>query len=192
MWSASLLARDLEALQDKMPPFPQAEAERTVASRAGPAAGRPVRVVRPAGRRRLDRAGAPRRSRHRRRRPRRRGEGAAAGGRAALQGRSRRVLLCRAQRREDVGGGAAAAAHRGGRDAAPLGRDRDGSAVRGGGALGDGGEHQGRSRFPRADGGLGPHRARRAHARMDRRDAAVRPRRCSKPRASISSASRAR
>ena len=60
-------ARDLETLQDKMPPFPQAEAERTVAAALGKPLSESVRVVRAAGGRRLDRAGAPRRGRRRRR-----------------------------------------------------------------------------------------------------------------------------
>ena len=58
------LARDLESLQDRMPPFPQAEAEGRRRG-AGKAAGRGVCDVRAAGRRRLDRPGASRaRSRH--------------------------------------------------------------------------------------------------------------------------------
>ena len=57
------LARDLESLQDKMAPFPQAEAEAVVDGSARQAARRSFRVVRPGGRRRLDRAGAPRRGR---------------------------------------------------------------------------------------------------------------------------------
>ena len=59
------LARDLESLQDRMAPFPQAEAEAAVAAALGQAAARSLRVVRPRGRGRVDRAGAPRRSRRR-------------------------------------------------------------------------------------------------------------------------------
>ena len=47
---------------------------------------------------------------------------------------------------------------RGGRHVAALRHDRDGFPPRGRGALGDGGEHQRRSRLSRADGRLGPHR----------------------------------
>ena len=57
------LARDLETLQDKMPPFPQAEAEAAVATALGKPLNEIYAVVRPAGRGRLDRAGAPRRDR---------------------------------------------------------------------------------------------------------------------------------
>ena len=68
--------------------------------RFGQAAARPVRRVRPPGRGRLDRTGAPRRGRGRARPPAGRGEGAAAGRRTPLQGRSRRLHLRRPQRRE--------------------------------------------------------------------------------------------
>ncbi len=81
-----VLARDLETLQDKMAPFPQAEAERTVAAALGKPLVRAVRVVRSAGRGRLDRAGPPCRDRDRRRAARHGGEGAAPRHRAALQG----------------------------------------------------------------------------------------------------------
>ena len=57
------LARDLESLQDRMAPFPQAEAEAAVATALAKPLREIVHDVRPRGRRRLDRAGAPRRNR---------------------------------------------------------------------------------------------------------------------------------
>ena len=112
------LARDLESLQDKMAPFPQAEAEAVVAAALGKPLSEILRVVRPGGRRRLDRAGASRRGRDARGPQSRRREGAAARHRAALPRRSRRLHLRRAPRREPVGRGAAAAHDRGRRHAA--------------------------------------------------------------------------
>ena len=55
------MARDLESLQDKMAPFPQSEAEAAVAAAFGKPLSDRLRELRPAGRRRLDRAGASRR-----------------------------------------------------------------------------------------------------------------------------------
>ena len=52
------IARDLESLQDKMAPFPQAQAEAASRRRFRQAAGRCLRELRPGGRRRLDRASA--------------------------------------------------------------------------------------------------------------------------------------
>ncbi len=63
------LARDLESLQDKMAPFPQAEAEAAVAKALARPLSAVVFVVRSGGRGCVDRASAPRRS-HRRRRDR--------------------------------------------------------------------------------------------------------------------------
>ena len=57
------LARDLESLQDKMAPFPQAEAERAVAAALGKPLSAIYASLRAGGRRRLDRAGASRRGR---------------------------------------------------------------------------------------------------------------------------------
>ena len=56
-------ARDLESLQDKMAPFPQAEAEAAVAAALGNPAQRRIQGVRTGGRRRFDRAGAQGRDR---------------------------------------------------------------------------------------------------------------------------------
>ena len=170
------LARDLETLQDKMPPFPQAEAEAAIAIGARQAGERDLQVVRPAGRGRLDRAGAPRRDRDRRWPQAGRRQGAAARHRAPRPRRARRLHVRRENRREPFRRGAAAAPDRDRQHAAPLGRDRDGPAPRGRGAVRDGGEHQGRSGFPRAHGRLGPHRQGRADAGLDRRHAAQRPR----------------
>ncbi len=59
------IARDLERLQDKMPPFPQARGRGRRRRRLRASRSRSVyRELRTAGRRRLHRAGAPRRSRH--------------------------------------------------------------------------------------------------------------------------------
>ena len=55
-----------------------------------------------------------------------------------------------------------------------LGRDGDGSAAGGRRAVGDGGEHPRRSGFSRAHGRLGPHHAQRADDGMDRRHRAER------------------
>ena len=90
-----VLARDLESLQDKMAPFPQAEAEAAVAAafdrklpdlfvRFGP----PVAAASIAQVHRAE-------IEHRGRSPRRRRQGAAAGRRAALPGRSRGVSFRR-------------------------------------------------------------------------------------------------
>ena len=181
------LARDLESLQDHMPPFPQGEAESAgrggVRQASSPIVfvsfGPPVAAASIAQVHRAE-IETPRRAARRCR------QGAAARHRGALQGRSRGVRVRGPQRRSAVGGGAAPAAGRGGRHARPLGRDRDGPAARGGGAVRDGGEHQGRSGFPRAGGGLGPHRPQRADDGMDRRHAAQRPRGAAGAGASIS------
>ena len=61
---------------------------------------------------------------------------------------------------------------------------RDGLPPGGRRALGNGGEHQGRSGFPRAGGRLGPHQQGSADARMDRRNAAVGSRAPARPKAS--------
>ena len=79
------LARDLESLQDKMAPFPQAQAEAVVAGALGKPLKDAYAVVRPGGGGGLDRAGASRRGRHAGGPQAGRGEGAAAGRRAALQ-----------------------------------------------------------------------------------------------------------
>ena len=60
---------------------------------------------------------------------------------------------------------------------APLGRARNGSAARGRRLVGNGGEHQGRSGFPRPLRRLAAHRQGRADAGMDRGHASVRSRR---------------
>ena len=59
------MARDLESLQDRLPPFSQAEAEARGRGIAGTPGGAGVCKLRPAGRGGLDRAGASRRSRER-------------------------------------------------------------------------------------------------------------------------------
>ncbi len=185
------LARDLETLQDKMAPFPQAEAEAAVEK----AFGRPLRRFSSSSARRS----RPPRSRRciaprsrRRRAAAGRGQGAAARHRAALQAPTSMPSFRRPQRRAAIAGGAAAAPDRGGGDAGAVGRDRDGFPAGSGGALGDGGEYSRRSRFPRAAGRLGAHRAGRADAGMGRRR-----RRCptaprSRRKVSISSSSAAR
>ena len=170
------LARDLESLQDKMAPFPQAEAEAVVAAALGKplqeafaSFGPPVAAASIA---QVHRAEVVTR-----RRPQgRRREGAAARRRAALPRRSR-ALHFAARHAESL----SAEARRlrlieTVETLAPLRRDRNGPAARSRGAVRDGGEHQGRSGFPRADDRLGPHRQGRADARMDRRHAAARPR----------------
>ena len=144
------MARDLESLQDRLPPFSQAEAEAVIATIAGTPGGAGVCELRPAGRRGLDRAGASRRDRARRRAQIGRGQGAAAQRRRAFPPRPRRFLLCRAQRRGAFGRSAAAAADRGHQHDVALGRDGDGSAAGSGRAVRDGGEHARRSGFSRA------------------------------------------
>ena len=59
------IARDLESLQDKMAPFPQSEAEAVVAAAFGKPLDEVYASFGPAGRRRLDRAGASRGDRRR-------------------------------------------------------------------------------------------------------------------------------
>ena len=145
------LARDLEALQDKMAPFPQAEAERDGRGRARPAA-----VERCS--RASDRRSPPPRSRRciaprscRRRAATGRGQSAAAGRERRFARDLERSSLRRARCRALLRRGAAAAAGRGrSTRCAAVGHDRDGSAARSGGAFRDGGEHARRSRFPRA------------------------------------------
>ncbi len=72
------LARDLESLQDKMAPFPQAVAEATICAAFDRKLSDLFVTFGAAGRRRLDRAGPPRRGRDGRGAPRRRRQGAAA------------------------------------------------------------------------------------------------------------------
>ena len=150
-------------------------------------------TLRPAGRGRLDRAGASRRGRDGDGAARRRGQGAAARRRAALPRRSRAPSPSPRATPKSF------PPRRGGCGSievvdtlAPLGHGRDGFPPGGGGALGNGREHQGRSGFPRAGGRLGPHRQGSADAGMDRRHAAVRPRAAATPRASTCRSSRAR
>ena len=151
------MARDLESLQDRLPPFSQAEAEAVIAAVAGTPCGAGVCQPRPAGRRRFDRAGASRRGRTRRRAQIGRRQGAPAQCRLAFPPRPRRFLLRRAQCRSAFGRSAAAAADRGHQHDVALGRDGDGPAAGSGRAVRDGGEHPRRSGFPRADRRLGPH-----------------------------------
>ena len=136
------VARDLERLQDRMPPFPRADAVRMVEA----ALGRPLdrlfasfsepiaaasiaqvhqaRLAEAAGGR-LVAVKVMRPERARAVRPRTAGD--------ALRGAAVRALRSRRQ---------APARPRGRRDARPLGRDRDGSAPRGGSALGARREHR--------------------------------------------------
>ena len=170
------LARDLEtpAGQDGAVPA-GARPRRRSTTALGKPLSRAVRVVRPAGRRRLDRAGAPRRDRDRRTgrepvavkvlRP---------GIERRFQRRPRRLLRSPRASPSDCSAEARRLRPVAVVDTlAPLGRARDGPAARSRRALRDGGEHQGRSGLPRAGGRLGAHRARRADARMDRRHAAL-------------------
>ena len=187
-----VLARDLESLQDKMAPFPQAEAE----TRGRGALGKPLaelfvsfgppvaaasiaqvhhaEVVSPDGPKpvavKVLRPGIERRF-------------AVDLDAFAFAARNAERFSAEARRLRliDVAD-----------NAAPHLRDRDGPAARGRRALRDGGEHPQRSRFPRAGGRLGPHRAQRADARMDRRHSALRPRAARSRRASISRRWRAR
>ncbi len=140
-----VLARDLESLQDRMAPFPQAEAEAAVAaaldrrlSDVFVSFGPPVAAASIA---QVHRA-----------------EIATADGRRAV---AVKVLRPGVERRfqADLAAfrfvarnaealsarGAPAAADRGGRHARPLGRDGDGFPTRGRRAFGDGGEHQGKT-----------------------------------------------
>ena len=167
------LARDLETLQDKMPPFPQADAERTVEAALGKPLAAAVRRVRPASCRRFDRAGAPRRDRDRDRHA----------ARVAVK-----VLRPGIERRFQADLEAFAFAARNAetfsaearrlrlievvetlRRSVAIEMDLRLEAA----ALSEMAENtKERSRLPRAGGRLGPHRARRAHAGMDRRHAA--------------------
>ena len=86
-----VMARDLESLQDRLPPFSQNEAEAVIADIAGTPGGAGVCELRPLGRRGLDRAGASRRNRTRRRAQSGRGKGAAAQCGRALPPRPRAI-----------------------------------------------------------------------------------------------------
>ena len=167
------MARDLESLQDRLPPFSQAEAEAVIAARWNALFRRRLRALArrwppPRSRRciapRPNATASARRSRSRCCGPSRR----------AFPPRPRRFLLCRAQGRSAFGGSAPAAAGRGHRDAVALGGDGDGSAARGRGAVGDGGKHPRRSGLSRARGRLGPHHAQRADDGVGRRHRADR------------------
>ena len=161
-----------------MPPFPQAEgrdrgrggARQAAERRSTPSFGPAVAAasIAQVHRAEIDDGRRPQAGRR---------EGAAPGRRAALpRRRSTPSASWRNCGEAFLGGGAAAAPDRDRQHAAPLGRDRDGSAARSRRAVRDGGEHQGRSGFPRARRRLGPHRQGRADAGMDRRHAAQRPR----------------
>jgi len=58
----AMMARDLESLQDRLPPFSQSEAEAVIATIAGTPGGTGICAPGSRGRGRLDRAGASRRS----------------------------------------------------------------------------------------------------------------------------------
>ena len=73
-----MMARDLESLQDRLPPFSQAEAEAVIAQSLERPVAQAFVEPRSRGRRGLDRAGASRRDRARRRPQIGRGQGAAA------------------------------------------------------------------------------------------------------------------
>ena len=191
-WSASIMARDLESLQDRLPPFSQAEAEAVIATSLerpvaqafasfGPAVA--AASIAQVHRGETERDGVAHRGR---------GEGAAAQRRRALPPRPRRFLLCRAQGRSAFGGSAAAAADRGHQHDVALGGDGDGSAAGGRRAVGDGGEHPRRSGFSRAHRRLGPHHPQCADDGMDRRHCAQRSCRASSRRRSICPISAAR
>ncbi len=171
------IARDLETLQDRMPPFPQAAAEAAIEEGLGKPVAQLFEQFGPADRRRFDRAGSSRRDQGcRRREKRRRRQGIAAPNRAPLPARSRFLSLCGAACRAPFGGSAAAAARLRRRDARALGLDRNGSSLRSRGLFGARRKHQGQSRFSRARRRLGAHRAARAHGRMGRRHPVVQPR----------------
>ena len=129
------MARDLESLQDRLPPFSQAEAEAAIAqslerpvAQAFASLGPPVAAasIAQVHRGEVD---------ARRRTQVGRGKGAAAQRRRALPPRSLRFLLCRAQRRGAFGGSAAAAADRGHQHDVAFGRDGDGPAAGSGRAI---------------------------------------------------------
>ena len=171
------MARDLESLQDRLPPFSQAEAEAAIATVAGTAADRTC------SRASARRSRPPRSRRCIAAKSMRDGVRKAVAVKVlrpnvgrALPPRPLRLLLRRAQGRGLFGRGAAAAPDRGHQHHVALGRDGDGPAAGSRGAVGDGGEHARRSRFPRADRRLGPHRAQRADDGVDRRHRAERSR----------------
>jgi ubiquinone biosynthesis protein len=178
------IAHELESLQDKMPPFPQAEAEAAIEKAFGLPLNQVFASFGPAV------AAASIAQVHRAEvetpdgRKAGRGQGAAARYRAALQGRPGCFMFAarnaegfssEAQRLRMIEDGG---------DLAPLGRARNGSAAGSGGALGAGGEHQGGSGFPRAVGRLAAHGERRPDAGMDRSHAPVQSSTRCGPRAS--------
>ncbi len=123
------LARELESLQDRMPPFAQSEAEATVAaafdkplSVVFTSFGPPVAAASIAQVHRAEVMTAKRTARGG-------GESAAPSHRTAFQGRSRRFLFRRAQGRSDVGRRPPPAADRGGGYPGAFGAPRDGPAA---------------------------------------------------------------
>ena len=158
------LAAELRVLQDKLPPFPMAEARAAIETRARPAARRGLRRLRAAGRRGLAGAGAP--GDAARDRAGGGGQGAAAGDRARVPARRRRLLLRRRHGR-DAGALRPAAAAAGGDRALRgrgAGRARPADGGRGGGGVR--GQHRARPGLPGAGGDLGGLGAAGADARV--------------------------
>ena len=151
-------------LQDKMPPFPQAQAEAAVAASFEQPLARSMRVS-------VRRSRRPRSRRCTRRRWRPRANRVRSPSRCCGPASSSvstpisPPLPMRRSAPRPCRRGAAAAPRRSRRDAAPFGAGRNGFSPGSRRAFGNGGEHQGRSGFPRADDRLGPHHQGSADAR---------------------------
>ena len=149
------MARDLESLQDRLPPFSQSEAEAVIATSLerpvaqafasfGPSVA--AASIAQVHRGETEHDGVTQIGRR---------QGAAPQRRHAFPPRPRRFLLCRAQRRGAFRRCAPAAADRGHQHDVALGRDGNGFAAGSGRDVRDGGEHARRSGFSRADRRLG-------------------------------------